>query len=707
MFAGFHTELVLLSTLTAAMVSYLAFVLAGRMSGKRNGAGTLWLTVGAVALGAGAWATHFIGMLAWQSPIPLTYDPWLTLGSLVIAVLTCWYSLRTANLNRLHWPSLVRSGLVLGAGVAAVHYVAMAAISIQPGLDLDATLVTMSLLVGTIASFFALALVAGTTDLPAWKLRLRRVAAALTMAVAVGGLHYIGISGTRIPPGAWCSGGFVLDPLWFAVTLALIAFGLLTLIGLLTVVDHHMASRTRRHAEQLEEANARLRYAALHDSLTGLPNRTLLNERLDRCIITAAASGTRFAVMIVDLDRFKAVNDSLGHHAGDELLRRISGRMLAVLEPRDTLARMGGDEFVVVREEITSNEEVEQLAVAIERAIAPSLNIEGTDLQISCSTGIALYPDAGRDAATLLRNADAAMYHGKNAGRHQYRFYVPQMGRFARERLEIESGLRRALAQEQFALVFQPRVDVKTGRICGAEALIRWHAPGRGVVPPTQFIPVAEETGLILPMGQWALRAATAQLRKWQDAGLGNLRISVNVSAEQLAHAELESVVMHALRESEIDPSLLELELTESAVMRDPERSEQVLRNLARRGISVSVDDFGTGYSSLSYLRRLPLHALKIDRSFIRDVVTNHEDAEITRAIISLAHSLKLKVTAEGVETERQLAFIRALGCDEYQGYLFSPAVDADEFAALGQPAAGRQLTGGATPRLTRERLRA
>jgi diguanylate cyclase (GGDEF)-like protein len=385
----------------------------------------------------------------------------------------------------------------------------------------------------------------------------------------------------------------------------------------------------------------------------------------------------------VDLDRFKSVNDSLGHHAGDELLRQIAARVSAALSPGDLLARMGGDEFVVLREAVGDINEVELLAQSIQGAIAPVIFIEGADMQVTCSTGIALYPDAGRDAATLLRNADAAMYHVKNSGRQQHCFYQPQMGRFARERLDIENGLRHALVDEQFVLNYQPRVDVASGRICGAEALIRWNHPMRGLIPPAAFIPIAEETGLILPIGRWAVRTALRQLRAWQDAGMHPLRLSVNLSAEQLCHPGLERVVMDALREFEIDPSLLELELTESAVMRDPETSVQALRNLVKRGVHVSVDDFGTGYSSLNYLRRLPLHVLKIDRSFIRDVVTNHEDAEITRAIISLAHSLKLKVTAEGVETERQLAFIRALGCDEYQGFLFSPALAPEAFAQL------------------------
>ncbi len=422
---------------------------------------------------------------------------------------------------------------------------------------------------------------------------------------------------------------------------------------------------------------------ALHDGLTGLPNRVALNERLDALLSRSNARSQRFAVMVMDLDRFKAINDSLGHQAGDKLLCAMTQRVRAALRPTDFLARIGGDEFVILREEVRDVFEVDQLAVTIQAAIAPTLVIESTELQMTCSTGIALFPDAGRDAATLLRHADAAMYHGKNAGRQQHSFYEPRMDGFARERLEIESGLRRAISNGEFELHYQPRVDVTTGRIVGTEALMRWRHPDRGLVMPSEFIPVAEESALIVPMSQWALQTAARQVRQWLDAGIGPLYVSVNLSASLLTHADLERMVVDATQNAQIDPSLIELELTESAVMRDPERSAQIFHSLVRRGVRISVDDFGTGYSSLSYLRRLPLHGLKVDRSFIREVVTNREDAEISRAIISLAHSLKLRVTAEGVENDRQLALLRAMGCDEYQGFFCSPAVPAAQIAAL------------------------
>jgi diguanylate cyclase (GGDEF)-like protein len=680
---SFHMGLVALSFAVAVTVAYVAFYLASRVASSRGSAGTLWLAGGALALGSGIWAMHFIGMLAWKAPIPLAYDPWLTLLSLAAAAQACGYGLKLASTASPSWRAILHSGVVMGAGIGAMHYLGMLAITVVPHLHFEWHWVAASLLVAVLASTLATALVTRLRDHTTGRQRLARGGAAVIMGTAIAGMHYVGMVAVSFAPGAWCLAGFRLDPVWFAGVLAAIAFTILATTGALMIIDAHMTSRTRLHARQLAEAYERLRHTALHDGLTGLPNRTLLHERLDALIVSAALDGTRFAVMIVDLDRFKSVNDSLGHHAGDELLRQIAARVSAALSPGDLLARMGGDEFVVLREAVGDINEVELLAQSIQGAIAPVIFIEGADMQVTCSTGIALYPDAGRDAATLLRNADAAMYHVKNSGRQQHCFYQPQMGRFARERLDIENGLRHALVDEQFVLNYQPRVDVASGRICGAEALSRWNHPMRGLIPPAAFIPIAEETGLILPIGRWAVRTALRQLRAWQDAGMNPLRLSVNLSAEQLCHPGLERVVMDALREFEIDPSLLELELTESAVMRDPETSVQALRNLVKRGVHVSVDDFGTGYSSLNYLRRLPLHVLKIDRSFIRDVVTNHEDAEITRAIISLAHSLKLKVTAEGVETERQLAFIRALGCDEYQGFLFSPALAPEAFAQL------------------------
>ena len=406
----------------------------------------------------------------------------------------------------------------------------------------------------------------------------------------------------------------------------------------------------------------------------------LLSDRLAQATAQSERYSRGFAVMVVDLDRFKSINDSLGHIAGDDLLKEMATRLSQQLRKADTLARLGGDEFVLVLNEISGPRDAETVASKVLAGMAQPVTLSGLEVQISASIGISVFPEDGVDAETLLQHADAAMYHAKKNGRNAFQFFAPVMNAFARERLEIESGLRRALVQGEFELHYQPKVEVSSGRIDSAEALIRWRHPKRGLTAPSGFIPIAEETGLIVPIGEWVLFEACRQARAWQTSGMQPLRIAVNLSAQQFKQKSLVTTVREALAAAGLDPGYLELELTESAVMHDAESSIQVLRQLSDLGVRISVDDFGTGYSSLSYLRRLPLDKLKIDRSFIREVAASRDDAEIVRAIVSLAHSLHLKVIAEGVETAEQLTFLRGLGCDQYQGFHCSPPVPADEF---------------------------
>jgi diguanylate cyclase (GGDEF)-like protein len=427
--------------------------------------------------------------------------------------------------------------------------------------------------------------------------------------------------------------------------------------------------------EQLEEVNAQLQHAATHDVLSGLPNRMLLADRLGQAIAHAERRQKHFAVFVVDLDRFKAINDSLGHLAGDAMLKEVARRLASVLRKADTLARLGGDEFVLVLNEISAPEDVEAVAARVLADIARPVKLSDLELHTSASIGISLFPTDGTNADTLLQHADAAMYHAKKNGRNTYQLFAPAMSAFAKERLELENGLRRALTQHQFVLHYQPKVDVHGGGVDSAEALIRWQHPTRGLTAPLDFIPLAEESGLIVPIGEWVLREACRQAYAWQTAGLRPMRVAVNLSAQQFRQKNLVEVVRSALSAARLEARYLELELTESAVMHDAEQSIEILRQLSALGVRISVDDFGTGYSSLSYLRRLPLDKLKIDRAFIRDVVTNREDAAIVRAIVALAHNLHLKVIAEGVETPDQLAFLRELGCDQYQGFHYSVPV--------------------------------
>lgn len=432
-----------------------------------------------------------------------------------------------------------------------------------------------------------------------------------------------------------------------------------------------------------KRAEARIEHLATRDPLTGLPNRVLLNDRLQQYIIGSQRSGACIAVLFIDLDRFKTINDSLGHHVGDELLKQVALRLEKCVRRDDTLARLGGDEFVVALQAIREETDAAQVAQKMLSSLAEPYLIQGRSLTSTASIGIAIYPFDGQDITTLMKNADTAMYHAKERGRNTYQFFSSDMTAKALQRLTMENDLRQALHRGEFTLYFQPQVNVMTGEVEGAEALLRWEHPEKGMVLPARFIQIAEETGLIVPIGEWVLAQACAQCKAWQEAGYRRLRISVNLSATQfLRHVELIRTVTRTLHEVRLDPDQLELEITESLLIQNTEEHVATLQKLGKLGTPISVDDFGTGYSGLSYLKRLPIDVLKIDRSFVRDLEADPDDAAIVRAIIALAHSLKLRVVAEGVETRGQLEVLRHLECDQYQGYLFSRPLPAAEFEA-------------------------
>ena len=444
----------------------------------------------------------------------------------------------------------------------------------------------------------------------------------------------------------------------------------------------------------LEAANRQLRHLASHDALTGLPNRVLLDDRLAQAVAHAERDGQAFAVAMLDLDRFKLVNDSFGHRAGDELIKEVAHRLAAIARSTDTVARLGGDEFLFIMDRIEQRAEAEQIARRAVEVLQAPIPLAGVDIHTSASIGIALFPDDGKSVEALIANADAAMYCAKQRGRNNIQHYAPGMNAVTQEKVKLESDLHEALALGQFELHYQPKVDTVSGAIHGAEALVRWRHPERGLVPPGEFIPLAEECGLIDAIGEWVVRESCRQARAWQHEGLPHLRVAVNLSAFQFRHGNLLQMIRAALSAADLDPRCLEVEITESALMSDPEESVSILEQLSRMGVVVSVDDFGTGYSSMSYLRRFPIDKLKIDRGFIGELLSRPDDASIVKAIVSLAHSLHLKVVAEGVETSEQLEFLRSLGCDQYQGFCFSPAVPASQFTELMRQSLSRNLSG-------------
>ncbi|WP_321573666.1 bifunctional diguanylate cyclase/phosphodiesterase [Nitrogeniibacter aestuarii] len=427
----------------------------------------------------------------------------------------------------------------------------------------------------------------------------------------------------------------------------------------------------------------RLRHLAEYDALTSLPNRVLLLDRMANAILSARRHGHHLAVLFIDLDRFKNINDSLGHAVGDELLRQVAHRLSGIVRGSDTVSRLGGDEFVVLLTELDTPGRAATIASKMISSLAAPFYLDGHELTITPSIGITVFPEDGDNRDILLKNADAAMYHAKENGRNGYQFFTSELNERAQLRLELENDLRRALSRHEFALAFQPQFDLRSGQLVGAEALVRWHHPERGMIPPDQFIPIAEETGLIVPLGAWILRQACANGQKWRDEGLPDITIAVNVSAMQVRRGQFDAVVLEALSETGFPPDLLELEVTESALMTNQDHVSSTLKAVQSLGVKLAIDDFGTGYSSLGYLKRFSLDKLKIDRSFIDDLPDDKEDAHLTRAIIGIGHNLDMKVIAEGVETEAQEAFLSELGCDLAQGYLYARPLSRTDFRQM------------------------
>ena len=440
-----------------------------------------------------------------------------------------------------------------------------------------------------------------------------------------------------------------------------------------------MRDRLRERNRELQEAIGTIHAMATRDEVTGLHNRAFFTESLDHAVAQAARHGRGLALLFIDIDRFKLINDTLGHPAGDLALREIGSRIARCVRGSDIVARMGGDEFVAMIENVRAPEEMHEVAQKIIDAVARPLELERREIALSVSIGVALMPADGRDGRTLMRNADVAMYRAKAAGRNCYRFYARQMSEHADERFALEAELRRALEHGELGLLYQPVVSVADGAIRGAEALLRWQHPRLGLLGPGRFIDLAEETGAIVPIGGWVLAEACARAAQWH----GGYTIAVNLSARQFSDPMLFEWVERALRKSRLDPARVDLEITESMVMRDPDAAAETMRRLRALGLRLSMDDFGTGYSSLGYLKRFPITTVKLDRSFVRDLPHSEDDVAIARAVLAMAASLRMEVIAEGVERADQLEFLRGEGCFAYQGVLCSPAVSEEKFLAL------------------------
>ncbi|HKW37492.1 MAG TPA: EAL domain-containing protein [Burkholderiales bacterium] len=455
--------------------------------------------------------------------------------------------------------------------------------------------------------------------------------------------------------------------------------GLLPLFAMIGGRISRLRERLRRSNEELRSALGAVRQMATHDHLTGLPNRVLFNEELQRALARAERHGRPVALFFMDLDRFKNINDTLGHQFGDRVLQEAAKRLSSCVREGDIIARLGGDEFVLLVEELGEPAALTEVARKLLGAVSDLGTIDGQELNISLSIGICSYPSDGRDAKTLLAGADIAMYRAKDEGRNRFCFYSADLQSHTPEKLALEAGLRHGLERREFRVHYQPKLDMATGEITGVEALLRWQHPELGLLLPEKFIQLAEQTGLIIPIGLWTLREVCTRAKAWQDSGLPRMPVAVNLSACQFEQDQLVPQLAEILRSTGAEPGILELEITESMVMQDPDQAVKLMQNLRAMGVRLTIDDFGTGYSSLGYLKRFPINSLKVDRSFVRDLPHSADDIAITRAVIAMAHSLQMNVIAEGVELKEQFDVLRDEGCDEFQGYLCRPPLVEEE----------------------------
>ncbi len=633
-------------------------------------------------MGVGIWAMHFIGMLAFSPPIQLRYDLGLTFGSLGAAVLTSGFAIKIASSANLQFRRHAFCSLVMGSGIVIMHYTGMSAIRVFPSLSYDPALVAASVAIAIAASFIALWLtftLRTETRRYVWSARF---GAAVVMGLAIAGMHYTAMAATHFQLGAICRGGVALDNDVLGIFVAAASFALLTITLITSVFDAHLESRARLHAQRLQTVNARLSHQSSHDTLTDLPNRSFFIERLQQAIAESTAAGMLISVMLVDLDRFKVFHDSLGHGYGNALLQEVARRLQDSIKHVGIAARMGADEFLVLVQ-VAESKGIVPIANEIIQRIGQRYMVGAIELHVAASVGITTYPFDHSPPNVLISHADEAMHDIKSNGGNGYQFFVPGTTIFTMERLQLENDLRHAVELEQLELHYQPQVDIASGRIVGLEALARWRHPTRGWVSPGEFIPLAEASDLIVQIGQWVLEEACRQARIWCDQGYVDLSIAVNVSARQFRQRDLLPMIQQAIAHNGLQAHHLVVELTESVVMSNADRSTAILDELHRSGLQIAVDDFGTGYSSMSYLKRFPVGKLKIDRSFINDLGSSDKDDSIVKAMIEIAHGLGMSVIAEGVETTAQLTCLHGFGCDQYQGYLCSRPLNSADIVAV------------------------
>lgn len=675
MHVTWDSGLVIASVFIAFLASFSALDTVARVTDSRGMKALLWLVGGGAAMGIGIWSMHFIGMMAMHFTMPMRYNPSETVFSIVVAVLgsiiALWAVFRH---NQFTLTNLLLGSIILGTSVVAMHYTGMAGLRINHPIIWQKTPVIISIVIAYSASAVALWLAFRLRNNDAGVLN-RRFIAPLVMGAAIAGMHYTGMYAAhfdttmQVLPGGLGSQRLTI---WvFMFTLVILGSNLFG-----AMIESQL--RVSRMASKLKQTNEELRQMALHDPLTNLANRTLFEDKLNDYIQRAKQNASSFSLLYMDLDGFKMVNDAYGHDIGDKLLVEVAKRLNAAVNPSDILARVGGDEFVLLSH-ASSEDDASRLAETLVAAIEPEFTVETYELRVSLSIGIAMFPAHGIEAREMLFNADSAMYHTKNSGRNGFSVYQPSMSPIGRSQVQLKNELWRAIHNNELRLFYQPKLNVTSGEIIGYEALVRWQHPERGLKTPDKFLPIAEQTGMILLLGEWVLNEACRQLAIWHQQGADHLSISVNLSAQQFEQKSLIYLVTRTLEEYCLAPDKLILEITETTAMRYPQESIKILEELKAIGVQVAIDDFGTGYSSLLYLQNMPATELKIDRAFINSIGHKDTDPRLLSMIIELAKNMNLNIVAEGVESEEQQTYLVNLGCDVHQGYYFSRPVPPSE----------------------------
>ncbi|VEI41738.1 signal transduction protein [Citrobacter youngae] len=670
-----------ISFIVAFIASFIALDSAGKVAISNRRESTFWRLSGGATLGMGIWSMHFIGMLAMKMSMPINYHFSLTAFSFLIALISATLAINIAISGQtLSTRRLIVATSLLSTGVVTMHYVGMVAIVEHVAIRWQFSLILLSVVIAIIASGIGLWL--------AFHLRqntrralINRLIAALVMALAIASMHYTGMGAATFTHfGHTAHDG--LSTLELSIWVCAVTLVILGIMLVISMVDSQL--RTSRLADNLHQLNCQLEHQVHFDALTGLANRTQIDVCLQTCLRHSKLHQQHFALVFIDLDRFKIVNDTWGHHIGDQLLISSTQRIYNCLEDTMTLARLGGDEFILLVPN-SNREAISVLMTRIASAVKEPFTLFGHTIRVSLSAGSSLYPEHGSTLHELKVKADTAMYHVKQAGRNGWAIYTPEMEAIADTPPTFLQELSQALERNQFELWYQPKYTAGDRSLTGFEALLRWHHPERGILLPAEFLPALEETGLIIPVGTWVLQQACGQLYQWKSQGHTEWTLAVNLSPAQFEQPDIVDIVCNALAQYQLSPAHLTLELTESTALKNLKRSVEVLNAFADLGITVSIDDFGTGYSNILMLKSLPARELKIDRIFVKDISENSKNTKIVSTIIDIAHSMNMRVVAEGIETQEQETLLTQMGCGVLQGFLYAKPLPAHKIYDLIQ----------------------